>query len=319
MIQEPPAEFQRQAPVAEAPPQPEEPVQETREADPTEGVSGEPVSAEVDHEEHPAAPSMVNILATPVQNPKPVSSMMSLLVEGPGGHEEEPKAGPAVRTVHTKTGVATKPGVVIRRSNAIIDVLHHGATAPAPAAPTPTPTIPKKISPSVQSRKISQNRLPEWQSTIATTFLLTPDMSCTDENVDMSNPEFQGDGTAEMDQITEETTRCICNSPHESEVMIQCDSCKKWLHEDCVRLLNSKEADPFICIFCQHEMAKAVRAYVRRSLAGLAPILQRCQTDYQTQIPRWSEITEIVKDTKDVLKILPLFLPTADDAQNPDA
>ena len=246
--------------------------------------------------------------------------MMSLLVTGKETDEDPSKPPSAPRTVHavTKTVTTNKPGVVIRKPNAIVDVLNHGATAPAPPAPTPGAAasggvVTKKI----HSRKINQNLLPDWQSNIATTFLMTPDMSCTDEDVDMSNPEFQGDGTPEMDQITEETTRCICNSPHESEVMIQCDSCKKWLHEDCVRLQNSREADPFICIFCQHEMAKAARAYVRRSLANcLGPILQRCQTDYQ--IPSWTEIEEVVKDTNDVLKMLPMFLPTADDAQTPE-
>ncbi|OHT06908.1 hypothetical protein TRFO_24940 [Tritrichomonas foetus] len=185
-----------------------------------------------------------------------------------------------------------------------------------------TPEVKKRVvtAPAAVSRKIQTPKLPDWQVKLATTFLMTTDMSCTLDDVDMSNSENHGGPGPDIDQITEDTTRCVCNSTHESDVMIQCDCCKKWLHEDCVKLLNSREVDPFICIFCQAEMSKAVKEYIRKKLNAFAPIIQRCQNELQYDIrqtqPIWGEIMEIVRDSQEVLRMIPLFLPTSDRSED---
>ena len=220
----------------------------------------------------------------------------------------------------TAVSIPTKPPTTVVKS-----VVEEGQQN-TPSTPTVTtvttvkPILKKPATPIINSAVVSRRvasvpRLPDWQYKLATTFLMTSDMSSTLDDVDMSDASNASPSTAETDQITEDTTRCICNSTHESEVMIQCDCCKKWLHEDCIKLQNSKESDPFICIFCQEEMSKAVKEYVRKKLAMFMPIVQKCQNDmqYMRQTQNfWNEIMEIVKDALEVLDMIPMFLPTSD-------
>ena len=235
-------------------------------------------------------------MADIIAKPQKTSSMASLLVDGPD-------KAPASRPV-TKTVVANRPSVVVKKPSVLVDVLNNGTPEQGSAPP-----VTKKVAPAVLSRRVtSAVKLPEWQTNIATTFLMTPDMSCTNEDVDLANPENQETVSAEMDQISEQTTRCICNRQHESDVMIQCDCCKKWLHEQCIRLVNSNENDPFICIFCEHEMAKAVKTYVRKKIAVLIQIVQKYQADGQTL--SWNDLLENIRDCQEVLRMVPMFLPT---------
>ena len=139
-------------------------------------------------------------------------------------------------------------------------------------------TMPISNSP-VVNRRVITPKLPDWQYRLATTFLMTSDMSSTLDDIDLSDDN--------SNQITEDTTRCICNSTHESQVMIQCDCCKKWLHEYCIKLQNSREEDQFICIFCQEKLSRAVKEYIRKKLASFEPLVQKmselitvqCKTD----------------------------------------
>jgi hypothetical protein len=106
--------------------------------------------------------------------------------------------------------------------------------------------------------------------------------------------------------------------------MIQCDSCKKWLHEDCVRLQNSREADPFICIFCQYQLAAAIKAYLRRKLVQFPVVLQNVQSTYQQETGThsqalWNEMLAIVQDAQSVLSLIPMFLPSSEEPQHADA
>jgi hypothetical protein len=234
----------------------------------------------------------------PVAAPKSVSSMLSFLVdEG----ERPPSAAPR--------GAA----VVVKKSKTI-ELLTRGTPQ------TTAPPVAKKLAPCAQSRKVPAAKLPEWQIELASTFLLVPDMSCADDEDDLADP-VAADGTPpETDVITEETTRCLCNSTHESEVMIQCDSCKKWLHEDCVRLQNSREADPFICIFCQYELSRSIKTYLRRKMAEFPVIMKRVQASFpfttgSNSKPIWNEMLSIVQDAQSVLAMIPLFLPSTDEAE----
>jgi hypothetical protein len=236
---------------------------------------------------------------------KPGSSMLSFLVDVPE-KQKRPPTSPAV--VH-------RQAPIVKRVKPMIDLLNRG-TPVTTAAPTT-----KKIAPAVLSRKVAATKLPEWQASLSSIFLMTPDMSYQDDdrNIMELNPEG---GPSEIDQITEETTRCLCNSTHESEVMIQCDSCKKWLHEDCVRLQNSREADPFICIFCQHELSRSIKSYLRRKTAAFPVLMQQLQSDFQYQAVShsksiWTDLLQIVNEAQDVLAMIPLFLPANEDVQGP--
>jgi hypothetical protein len=232
--------------------------------------------------------------------PKPVSSVVSLLVDAPDGDSRPP---------------TPRSTVVIKKAKPIIDILNQGSPKSVSAP------VSKIVAPACEVRRREPPKLPEWQSNIATTFLLTADMSFADDEHDIEHPVDRA--TPDVDQITEETTKCICNSTHESEVMIQCDSCSKWLHEDCVKLQNSRESDPFICLYCQQELVKAVKLYMRKKLGEFKPILQkmRAEAHYRqgmrpTSI--WHEILEIVKDSQEVLKMIPFFLPNNDESHPPD-
>jgi hypothetical protein len=231
---------------------------------------------------------------------RPLSSVRSLLIDTP----DAPGDGkpPPVRS-----------SVVIKRPKAVLDAMAQGSprSIGAPAQ--------KVIAPAVEVRRREPPKLPEWQASLAKTFLLTPDMSYADDEQDILNLTNRPP-VSDADQITEETTRCICNSTHESEVMIQCDSCNKWLHMDCVRLQNSRESDPFICPYCQEELAKAVRGFVRKQLSAYRPLLQRLRQESQGRHgPRpstiWTEMLEIVRESQEVLKMIPLFLPKSDEGR----
>ena len=131
----------------------------------------------------------------------------------------------------------------------------------------------------------------------------------------LSNEEQQKIDNEDVEVVQE--TRCICGLTHGSSVQIQCDSCLKWLHEDCVHLKNSKDTNPFICIYCQYEIAKSVKAYVRQRLASLLPKAQQLEADIQngrpTQyMPIWNELSDIVNDIQEVLKLIPELLHSDD-------
>ena len=179
---------------------------------------------------------------------------------------------------------------------------------------TPAQPIVKKVAATpIVSRKIyNKPSIPEHYITIANSFLMTPDMSSPDasQDSDLTNPE-------ESEPIPQET-RCICSLTHSSSLMIQCDSCKKWLHDDCIHLKNSKEVETFYCIYCQYEIAKAVKSFIRQRLSILAPMARRLEMDIQsgilTQLPSlWAELQEIVNDIQDVLNMIPNALHSEND------
>ena len=79
---------------------------------------------------------------------------------------------------------------------------------------------------------------------------------------------------------------------------------------------NSREEDQFICIFCQEELSRAVKDYIRKKLASFQPLVQKCQNELQYNVRQtqnlWNEIMDVVKDAQEVLKMIPLYLPTND-------
>lgn len=143
-------------------------------------------------------------------------------------------------------------------------------------------------------------------------------MSCADEERDFLDPEAIDAAQRDVDLSTGETTRCIYNSTHERKVMTQCDSCKKWVHEDCVRWHNSRESDPFACIFCPYELARSIRNYLRKKVTEFLMVMQKVQRGFPYRSlshskPIWSEMLDIMQDVQSVLAMIPLFLPSSDD------
>ena len=181
-------------------------------------------------------------------------------------------------------------------------------------APPTTPIVKKVAAGPIVSKRFTKPSIPENYLAIANAFLLTPDMAGPTDTP-LSNEEQQKIDNEDVEVVQE--TRCICGLTHGSSVQIQCDSCLKWLHEDCVHLKNSKDTNPFICIYCQYEIAKSVKAYVRQRLASLLPKAQQLEADIQngrpTQyMPIWNELSDIVNDIQEVLKLIPELLHSDD-------
>ena len=91
--------------------------------------------------------------------------------------------------------------------------------------------------------------------------------------------------------------------------MILCDSCKKWMHVNCVRLQNSQDVDPFVCIYCQYEMSKAIKSFVRAKLMNITQKIK--EKRIQETTPVWNELLQTILDIQSVLRIVPQFLPMA--------
>lgn len=178
----------------------------------------------------------------------------------------------------------------------------------------------KRITPQVRKfhNNISQE-IPEWQRKLAETYLLVPDMeNTTDDTIDSSN-----DSEKFQPQISEDTINCICRSTHDSEVMIQCDSCKRWMHMSCIRLEDSNEDETFICIYCQYQLAKAIKQYVRTKVAGLQTQLQPFLNDIQTcRIPQtqavFAQLNDEIQQIQQTLQTIPSFLPTVQPQNSKD-
>lgn len=153
----------------------------------------------------------------------------------------------------------------------------------------------------------------ETFDTLAELFLLAPDMSCTNQQLDMMNPANYTKESAKKKQTKPSIgseTRCICNSRHDSELMIQCDSCKKWLHSECVRLVNTEHVSPFICIFCQYKVAIAIKMNAKTSLQRFLPIIQQMHQEERFKFLELSkEILEVIRDIQEILHMTPSFLP----------
>lgn len=154
-----------------------------------------------------------------------------------------------------------------------------------------------------QTKKIQEPQLPLWEQNLAINFLMTCNMSNSNEDVERETVN------QDIEHITEEMTRCICNSNHESDVMILCDSCKKWMHVDCVRLQNSQDVDPFVCIYCQYEMSKAIKSFVRRKLMNIFSKIKEKRIHETSSL--WNDLLQTILDIQSILRIVPQFLPVA--------
>ncbi|KAF2277273.1 uncharacterized protein EI97DRAFT_314940 [Westerdykella ornata] len=56
--------------------------------------------------------------------------------------------------------------------------------------------------------------------------------------------------STDRSSLSNDSTRCICNSADDGRPMIQCESCNKWLHKTCVGLSARNPPPVYVCIFC---------------------------------------------------------------------
>ena len=133
---------------------------------------------------------------------------------------------------------------------------------------------------------------------LARVFLMTPDMSGT-----RNTKESFAAGSGEPDR----PVRCICQRTRATDEMIQCCSCRNWLHRGCVPVIG---ADHFICPFCQGRLAVAVKKFVQRQMCDVMDLVEsRYRTDRAVE---WAgRATRIIGDTRKVMALVPKFAPTA--------
>ncbi|EON62151.1 hypothetical protein W97_01370 [Coniosporium apollinis CBS 100218] len=77
--------------------------------------------------------------------------------------------------------------------------------------------------------------------------------------------------STDRSSVSNEGTRCLCNSTDgDGQLMIQCESCTKWLHVRCVGL-NSQNLPPvYICIFCTGRTPAVRGGRVREPVRNLS-------------------------------------------------
>jgi hypothetical protein len=83
-----------------------------------------------------------------------------------------------------------------------------------------------------------------------------------------------------------ESTRCVCsNSETEGQLMVQCESCTKWLHVRCVGLNELNLPPVYVCVFCTGNTPVArggrIREPVRRVENFASPLGYKSATQYR--------------------------------------
>ncbi|PSN75015.1 hypothetical protein BS50DRAFT_30483 [Corynespora cassiicola Philippines] len=70
--------------------------------------------------------------------------------------------------------------------------------------------------------------------------------------------------STDRSSMSGDSTRCVCNSAaDDGRLMVQCESCNKWLHMACVGLNNQNLPPVYVCIFCTGQTPVARGGRVR--------------------------------------------------------
>jgi hypothetical protein len=79
------------------------------------------------------------------------------------------------------------------------------------------------------------------------------------------SPNTDGLTTPSTDRssISSESTRCVCNRHDDGQPMVQCESCKNWLHMICVGLNTANLPPVYVCVFCTGQTPVARGGRVR--------------------------------------------------------
>ncbi|KAF2396419.1 hypothetical protein EJ06DRAFT_524784 [Trichodelitschia bisporula] len=78
--------------------------------------------------------------------------------------------------------------------------------------------------------------------------------------------------TTDRSSRSTDSTRCVCNTTEgDGQLMIQCESCTKWLHVKCIGL-NTQHLPPvYVCIFCTGNTPVARGGRIREPMRAAAP------------------------------------------------
>lgn len=138
-----------------------------------------------------------------------------------------------------------------------------------------------------------------------------PDFSCTNEDIDMSNPENFSKPPKIHNQVV--NVRCICKLKHETGDMIQCQSCQNWLHANCIHLKNSQQVNSYICIYCQYDVSLTVRNFITSQASKFRNVLEQISNQSETTSvkdkPIIPPLLKMIQEIERSLKMIPSFLP----------
>lgn len=56
--------------------------------------------------------------------------------------------------------------------------------------------------------------------------------------------------STDRSSLSNESTRCVCNGVDEGQLMVQCESCSKWLHMGCLGFTANNLPPVYVCVFC---------------------------------------------------------------------
>ncbi|KAL8927593.1 MAG: hypothetical protein Q9172_001303 [Xanthocarpia lactea] len=88
----------------------------------------------------------------------------------------------------------------------------------------------------------------------------------------ITDPDLATPNSAHDSQVSGDSTRCVCRgSEFDGDLMIQCESCKKWLHVRCVGLNGHKLPKVYLCVFCTGSTPNVRGGRVREPQRALFP------------------------------------------------
>ena len=156
------------------------------------------------------------------------------------------------------------------------------------------------MSDSKDSKKETINMLSDVISAI-------PNMSCVEDEPEFFYPDNTNYSANEIN------VRCICNSKHVNDVLIQCDSCKNYLHLNCLQLENQNDVKSFVCIYCQHNVTTTVRSFLLNQSDKLNSMidnfLEMPDNAYSSAKHEIAPFMDMIKEIEGTLKKIPEFLP----------
>jgi hypothetical protein len=91
------------------------------------------------------------------------------------------------------------------------------------------------------------------------------------------SPHADGLNTPSTDRssLLSESTRCVCNGTDDGQPMVQCESCKQWLHMGCVGLRSNNIPPVYVCIFCSGQNPVTRGARIRGLIPFDGPLTQK--------------------------------------------
>ncbi|KAI4280159.1 MAG: hypothetical protein L6R35_005965 [Caloplaca aegaea] len=89
----------------------------------------------------------------------------------------------------------------------------------------------------------------------------------------ITDPDLATPNSTRGSVVNSETTRCVCRvGDVDGGLMIQCDSCKKWLHVNCVGLNPRRLPEVYLCIFCTGNTPNVRGGRAREPQRALFPV-----------------------------------------------